>query len=151
VGKLAEPKWHHMGTSEQHWCATWPKEKTKLRRFPISLQTLVEAKLTWASKTRPLAFSTLVNYERKIFVKSSPAWWLTSKGGFWHFGKMTISAMSLTQSLSIITLVFHSRSGCVHAMHLLSCAVTRPNLELKTWHKKLLGSLPLDIALPAWT
>ncbi len=36
-----------------------------------------------------------------------------------------------------------------HAMHLLHSIAIRPNLVLKTWPKQLLGSLPLDIALPA--
>ncbi len=37
----------------------------------------------------------------------------------------------------------------MRAMRLLSNAAIRPNLELKTQPKQLLGSLPLDIALPA--
>jgi hypothetical protein len=45
--------------------------------------------------------------------------------------------------------VFNSRSGCVFAMH-LSCFETKlPNLMLKTRPKQLVGSLPLDIVLPA--
>jgi hypothetical protein len=36
-----------------------------------------------------------------------------------------------------------------YAMHFLHNIAIRPNLELKTWPKQLLGSLPLDIALPA--
>ncbi len=36
----------------------------------------------------------------------------------------------------------------MHAMHLLSNVTIRPNLELKTRPKQLLGSLPLNIALP---
>ncbi len=44
--------------------------------------------------------------------------------------------------------VFNSRSGCVCDMQ-LSCFETKlPNLMLKTRPKQLLGSLPLDIALP---
>jgi len=35
-----------------------------------------------------------------------------------------------------------------HAMHFLRSIVIRPNLELKTRPKQLLGSLPLDVALP---
>ncbi len=35
-----------------------------------------------------------------------------------------------------------------HAMHLLHSIAIGPNLELKNWAKQLLGSLPLDIALP---
>jgi len=42
--------------------------------------------------------------------------------------------------------VFNSRSGCM-SCHELTAPV-RSNLELKTPPKKLLGSLPLDIALP---
>jgi len=33
-------------------------------------------------------------------------------------------------------------------MHLLPGVAIQPNLELKTWPKQLLGSLPLVIALP---
>jgi len=44
--------------------------------------------------------------------------------------------------------VFNSRRVCMHSMHLLSSVAIQPNLELKTWPKQLLGSLPLDIALP---
>jgi hypothetical protein len=33
-------------------------------------------------------------------------------------------------------------------MHLLHSIAIGPNLELKNWAKQLLGSLPLDIALP---
>ncbi len=44
--------------------------------------------------------------------------------------------------------VFNSRSGCVGVMQ-LHCSETKlPNLMLKTRPKQLLGSLPLDIALP---
>jgi hypothetical protein len=35
-------------------------------------------------------------------------------------------------------------------MHLLPSVAVRPNLELKTRPKQLLGSLPLVIALPDW-
>ncbi len=45
--------------------------------------------------------------------------------------------------------VFNFRNGRVHAVHVLCCGVKLPNLKLKTWPKQLLGSLPLDIALPA--
>ncbi len=38
-----------------------------------------------------------------------------------------------------------------HAMHLLHSIAIRPNLDLKTRPKQLLGSLPLDIALPDWS
>jgi hypothetical protein len=44
--------------------------------------------------------------------------------------------------------VFNFRNGRVHAVHLFGCRVKLPNLKLKTWPKKLLGSLPLDIAVP---
>ncbi len=37
-----------------------------------------------------------------------------------------------------------------HAMHFLHSIVIQPNLELKTRPKQLLGSLPLDIVLPAF-
>ncbi len=37
----------------------------------------------------------------------------------------------------------------MHNMHLLPGVAIQPNLELKTWHKQLLGSLPLVITLPA--
>ncbi len=36
-----------------------------------------------------------------------------------------------------------------HDMHFLRSIAIRPNLELKTLSKQLLGSLPLDIAHPA--
>jgi hypothetical protein len=39
----------------------------------------------------------------------------------------------------------------MHTMHLLSSEAIQPNLELKTRPKQLLGSLPLVIALPAFT
>ncbi len=45
--------------------------------------------------------------------------------------------------------VFNFRSGCMPTMHLLPSVAIQPNLELKTWAKQLLGSLPLVIALPA--
>ncbi len=38
-----------------------------------------------------------------------------------------------------------------HATHLLHCITIQSNLELKTHPKQQLGSLPLDIALPAQT
>ncbi len=37
----------------------------------------------------------------------------------------------------------------MHIMHLPCNLPKRPNLELKTWPKLLLHSLPLDMALPA--
>jgi hypothetical protein len=40
-------------------------------------------------------------------------------------------------------------SGRFHAAHLWVFLLKLPNLKLKTWPKQLLGSLPLDIALPA--
>jgi hypothetical protein len=36
----------------------------------------------------------------------------------------------------------------MHATHLVRSVAIRPTLELKTRPKQLLGSLPLDIALP---
>jgi hypothetical protein len=36
----------------------------------------------------------------------------------------------------------------MQTMHLLPGVAMQPNLELKTRPKQLLGSLPLDIALP---
>jgi hypothetical protein len=47
--------------------------------------------------------------------------------------------------------VFNSRSGRVYATHSCCYWVKLPNLKLKTQPKQLLGSLPLDILLPAWT
>ncbi len=47
--------------------------------------------------------------------------------------------------------VFNFRRGHLHAAHLWCYLVKLPNLKLKTWHKQLLGSLPLDIALPRYT
>ncbi len=35
-----------------------------------------------------------------------------------------------------------------HVMHLLRSIAIRPILELKTWPKQFLGSLPLDITFP---
>jgi hypothetical protein len=43
--------------------------------------------------------------------------------------------------------VFNFRSGHLHAADLWFYLVKLPNLNLKTWSKQLLGSLPLDIAL----
>jgi hypothetical protein len=45
--------------------------------------------------------------------------------------------------------VFNFRSGCMQIMHLLHSVALLPNLELKTRPKQLLGSLPLDVALPS--
>ncbi len=45
--------------------------------------------------------------------------------------------------------VFNSRSCCVCDMQLSCFEAKLPNLMLKTWPKQLIGSLPLDIALPA--
>jgi hypothetical protein len=42
---------------------------------------------------------------------------------------------------------FNFRSNCMLAMHSLNSVAIRPNLELKTQPKQLLGSLPLDIEL----
>jgi hypothetical protein len=40
----------------------------------------------------------------------------------------------------------------LHAYHALTASVAiQPNLELKTWPKQLVGSLPLVIALPGVT
>jgi len=44
---------------------------------------------------------------------------------------------------------FNSRCARAYAMHLRCYSVKLPNLKLKTRAKELLGSLPLDIALPA--
>ncbi len=41
--------------------------------------------------------------------------------------------------------LFNSRSGCVHDMQSRCFETKLPNLKLKTWPKKLLGSLLLDI------
>jgi hypothetical protein len=45
--------------------------------------------------------------------------------------------------------VYNLRNGCLHAMHLLYYGVKLSNLKLKTRPKQLLGSLSLDMALPA--
>jgi len=45
--------------------------------------------------------------------------------------------------------VFNSRSGCVCAMQLHCFEAKLPDLMLKAQPKQLLGSLCLDIALPA--
>jgi hypothetical protein len=47
--------------------------------------------------------------------------------------------------------VFYLWSGCMHTMHLQPSVAIRPNLELKTQPKQLLGSLPLVIVLPDTT
>ncbi len=47
--------------------------------------------------------------------------------------------------------VFNFRNGHVHAMHFLCYRVKLTNLKLKTQPEQLLGYLPLDIVLPAWT
>jgi hypothetical protein len=44
--------------------------------------------------------------------------------------------------------VYNFRSGCMQTMHLLPDVAIQPNLELKTWPKPVLGSLPLAFALP---
>jgi hypothetical protein len=38
----------------------------------------------------------------------------------------------------------------MQTMHLLPSVAIQPNLELKTWPKPVLGSLPLAFALPYW-
>jgi hypothetical protein len=45
--------------------------------------------------------------------------------------------------------VFNSRSGRVHAIQFHFSETEQPNLKFKTRLKQPLGSLPLDIALPA--
>jgi hypothetical protein len=44
--------------------------------------------------------------------------------------------------------VFNFRSGRLHAATFLLLSIKLPNLQLKTWPKQLLGSLPLVIVLP---
>ncbi len=44
--------------------------------------------------------------------------------------------------------VFYFRYERVRAVHFLCLGVKLPNLKLKTRPKQVLGSLPLDIALP---
>ncbi len=59
---------------------------------------------------------------------------------------LTIQKLQLTgQNLGR---VFNFRNGHVHATYFLYYRLKLPNLKLKTWHKQLLGFLPLDIALP---
>jgi hypothetical protein len=62
-----------------------------------------------------------------------------SEGQF--MDKLKLTGRTLGQLLN-------SRRVCIHAMHLLSNMAIRPNLELKTRPKLLLGSLPFDTALP---
>jgi hypothetical protein len=50
--------------------------------------------------------------------------------------------------LAVQKLGANSRSSCVCAMQLRYFETKLPNLKLKTQLKQLLGSLPLDIALP---
>jgi hypothetical protein len=45
--------------------------------------------------------------------------------------------------------VFKFRRGCLHAIQLYYFETKLPNLKLKTRPKQLLGSLQVDIALPA--
>jgi hypothetical protein len=47
--------------------------------------------------------------------------------------------------------VFYLRYGRVHAVHFLCLGVKLPNLKLKSRPKQVLGSFPLDIALPGLT
>ncbi len=45
--------------------------------------------------------------------------------------------------------VFNSRSGCMCSMMpFYYYEAKRPHLKLKTWHKQLLGSLQLALAVP---
>ncbi len=46
-----------------------------------------------------------------------------------------------------INRVFNSRNGCLHDMHSLCSVSKRPNLELKTLTRQLIGSLPLTFLL----
>ncbi len=55
-------------------------------------------------------------------------------------GKLSLTRQNLGR-------LFNSNSGRLLSIHLLHSIPKRPNLELKTWPKQLLGSLPLDIAL----
>jgi hypothetical protein len=45
--------------------------------------------------------------------------------------------------------VFTFRNVRVHVWHFLCYRLKLPNLELKTWPKQLLGSLPLDMEMNA--
>jgi hypothetical protein len=56
-------------------------------------------------------------------------------------GKLQLTGQNLGR-------VFIFRNGRVHAVHFICNGVKLHNLKLKTWPKQLLGSLPLDIALP---
>ncbi len=63
--------------------------------------------------------------------------------------KETIDKLQLTgQNLGRVS---NCRSGSVFAMQLSCFETKQPDLELKTRPKQLLGSLPLDIALPEET
>ncbi len=55
-------------------------------------------------------------------------------------GKLLLVGLNLGQ-------VFKPRSGCSLAIHLRQSGTKRPNLELKTRYKQLLGSLPLAFTL----
>ncbi len=44
--------------------------------------------------------------------------------------------------------ILTQKMAACHDMHLVCSITIRPNLELKTRPKQLLGSLPLDITLP---
>jgi hypothetical protein len=70
------------------------------------------------------------------------------------FKHRLIREMALPQFLKTfmdklwLTGQFLGRVAACHTMNLVCSMAIRPNLELKTQPKQLLGSLPLDIVLP---
>ena len=48
----------------------------------------------------------------------------------------------------ILGRVFYSRNGCIYTVDLCWYEAKLSNLKVKTRPKQLLGSLPIDIALP---
>ncbi len=64
----------------------------------------------------------------------------------WLFIEAIMDKVQLT--IQNLGLVFNCRRSRLHAATFLVLSVKLPNLQLETWHKQLLGSLPLVIALP---
>jgi hypothetical protein len=62
----------------------------------------------------------------------------------WRMDKLQLTGQNLGR-------VLYFRLGHLHAEHFWCYQVKLPNLKLKTRPKQLLGSLPLVIALPAWS
>ncbi len=77
--------------------------------------------------------------------------WETSSTRFWNTCQQVQNPVHLCMDKLQLTgrylgRVFNSISGRIISMCLLCLLPIRPNLELQTWHKQLLGYLPLVIA-----